>query len=102
MLTLFYKPTCPFCHRVLAAAEDLGVKFNLRDIVSDPAAREELADRGGKVQVPYLVDPERNVEMYESEDIVTYLETNYATGSAPTSFGGVRIHQSEEICDSCQ
>jgi glutathione S-transferase len=27
--------------------------------------------------VPYLVDPNTQVEMFESADIVTYLETTY-------------------------
>ncbi len=40
--------------------------------------RAELLERGGRMQVPYLVDPNTGVEMYESTDIVEYLETTYA------------------------
>ena len=101
MLTLYYKPTCPFCQRVLAAAEAMHIQFDLKNIVADPALRAELIERGGKGQVPYLVDAERHTEMYESEDIVAYLAAQYA---APTTSAqsGVRVHQSEDICDSCQ
>jgi glutathione S-transferase len=31
----------------------------------------------GRFQVPYLVDPNTGVEMYESEEIVKYLEEVY-------------------------
>ena len=30
------------------------------------------------MQVPYLVDPNSGVEMFESADIVAYLEAHYA------------------------
>ena len=40
--------------------------------------REQLAELGGKVQVPFLIDPNTGTEMYESADIVDYLEETYA------------------------
>lgn len=40
--------------------------------------RKVLLDKTGKVQVPYLVDPNTGVEMYESDAIVAYLEKTYA------------------------
>jgi glutathione S-transferase len=39
--------------------------------------RAELRERGGKVQVPFLVDPNTGRELYESDDIVAYLEKEY-------------------------
>jgi len=33
---------------------------------------------GGKQQYPYLVDPNTNTEMFESEEIVDYLLATYA------------------------
>ena len=41
--------------------------------------RKALLARSGHVQVPYLVDPNTGVEMYESEDIIAYLRTLAAT-----------------------
>jgi glutaredoxin len=72
MLTLYVKTGCPFCHKVLAAGEELGVSFDQKNI-AEPNIAEELIARGGKRQVPYLVDSEKGVEMYESDDIVAYL-----------------------------
>ncbi len=73
MYTLFYRPTCPYCRKVLAAAQELGIVFDLRDI-GEEVYRAELVERGGKQQVPYLVDREKGVEMYESDDIVEHLK----------------------------
>ncbi|MCA9657638.1 MAG: glutathione S-transferase N-terminal domain-containing protein [Myxococcales bacterium] len=40
--------------------------------------RRVLAERTGKVQVPYLIDPNTGAEMYESAAIVAYLDETYA------------------------
>lgn len=40
--------------------------------------RTELLRRAGKVQVPYLVDPNTGAAMFESQRIRRYLLTNYA------------------------
>ncbi|HMX16456.1 MAG TPA: glutathione S-transferase N-terminal domain-containing protein [Rhodocyclaceae bacterium] len=40
--------------------------------------REEVLGRLGRVQVPYLEDPNTGVRMFESADIVDYLEKQYA------------------------
>ena len=34
--------------------------------------------RTGHVQVPYLIDPNTGTEMFESADIIRYLEQTYA------------------------
>jgi len=39
--------------------------------------RKVLFERTGHVQVPYLVDPNSGTAMYESADIIRYLETTY-------------------------
>ena len=40
--------------------------------------RTALFERAGKVQLPYLIDPNTGVEMFESAKIIRYLETTYA------------------------
>jgi glutathione S-transferase len=40
--------------------------------------RSELLQRAGKVQVPYLVDPNTGIEMFESQAIREYLLDTYA------------------------
>lgn len=39
--------------------------------------RKRMVERTGRMQVPYLVDPNTGVRMYESADIVRYLRATY-------------------------
>lgn len=41
--------------------------------------RKLLAERGGKVMIPYLIDPNTGVSMYESADIQRYLRKTYGS-----------------------
>lgn len=40
--------------------------------------RSALFERAGQVQVPYLIDPNTDQALFESADILRYLDTNYA------------------------
>ena len=73
MLTLYYKPTCYFCQDVLGEAEQLNVKLQLKDVASNPEYKDEIIARGGKYQVPFLVDTSNDVALFESSDINAYL-----------------------------
>ncbi len=98
MLTLYYKPTCPFCRRVMAVIDRLELEIEMKD-VNDSEIEAELIGRAGKKQVPYLVDSEKNIEMFESDAIVAHLQTNYGKVSAPTR---PRMHISDNACVSCE
>ena len=39
---------------------------------------QELPKMQGRLQVPYLVDPNTGVQMFESKDILKYLNQTYA------------------------
>lgn len=77
MKTLYVKDGCPYCAKVLVAGSSLGMEFTLKNI-ADEGVADELVARGGKRMVPYLVDEDTGVEMYESDDIVDYLTTGGA------------------------
>lgn len=100
MLTLYYKPTCPFCRRVLAVVDRMQLSVELMD-ADDGAVAAELMARAGKIQVPYLVDSEKNVEMFESDDIVAYLQTTYGKSTATTATRP-RVQISDNVCISCE
>ena len=74
MLDLYIMETCPYCKKVLAFAEENGISLNKIDI-AEKQNEETLITLGGKRQVPFLVDKERNIQMYESSDIIEYLKT---------------------------
>ena len=78
MLELFVLETCPYCKKVLEFLDKEGLKdgINYHKIdISNKESEETLIRLGGKRQVPFLVDKDRNVQMYESDDIIEYLKT---------------------------
>lgn len=74
MLELFVLETCPYCQKVMNFLDKEHMRYNKIDI-SDKEAENALIKLGGKRQVPFLVDTERNIQMYESNDIIEYLKT---------------------------
>ncbi len=76
MLTLYVKTGCPYCEHVIDVASELGVDYERKNI-QDAGVAEELIEKGGKRQMPYLIDHARNVAMYESEDIIAYMKEHY-------------------------
>jgi glutaredoxin len=74
MLDLFILETCPYCKKVMDFLDKTKVKYRKIDI-SDKDSENSLIQIGGKRQVPFLIDNERNIQMYESDDIIEYLKT---------------------------
>ena len=74
MIELFMLPTCPYCLKVMKFLDENGISYRKIDI-TNPLNEEVLIKIGGKRQVPFLVDKEHGVEMYESGDIIEYLKT---------------------------
>ena len=74
MIELFILETCPYCQKVLNFLENKDIHYRLINI-ANKESEESLIKIGGKRQVPFLVDNERNVQMYESDDIIEYLKT---------------------------
>ncbi len=78
MITLYINPACPFCRKTVEVAKELGAPLTLKD-VHDEGVADELVALGGKKQMPYMVDDETGVSMYESNDIVSYLHEKFDT-----------------------
>ena len=74
MLELFILETCGYCKRVMEYLDEHKISYTKIDI-ADTKNLDLLLRIGGKRQVPFLVDKEHNVEMYESNDIIEYLKT---------------------------
>lgn len=82
-------------------AENLKVELELKDVSEDQVFLDELLSKGGKEQVPFLVDSERGVSMYESSDIIEYIRENYAKTAAAT-VSAPRVHVGGATCVSCE
>lgn len=74
MLELFILETCPYCQKVMKFLDKENMEYKKIDITNE-SNKETLIRMGGKRQVPFLVDKERNIQMYESNDIIEYLKT---------------------------
>jgi glutaredoxin 3 len=99
MLTLYYKPTCAFCRRVMAVIDRLELEVEMKN-VADEDIKAELETLGGKSQTPFLIDTDKEVSLYESDDIVNHLQSHYGKGvGTPIR---PRIHISESACVSCE
>jgi glutathione S-transferase len=80
-LSLYGYPQCPYCARVLGAAERLGLELPLRNTLQDPAHRSALLEAMGRGTVPVLriEHEDGRVEwLPESADIVDYLVERFA------------------------
>ena len=79
-LTLYQFEACPFCVKVRRAIKRQSVNIELRDAKANPQHRSELEVGGGTIKVPCLrIEKNNTVEwMYESSDIVAYLEKEFA------------------------
>lgn len=85
MLELYQSEGCPHCAKVRKRLSELGISYvthNPRlpgdeggDVTNE--VTHEKHTSGGEDQIPYLVDTERGVTMYESDDIVEYLDKHY-------------------------
>ena len=74
MLDLYIMETCPYCKKVMSFMDEKGIKYNKVDI-KIKSNEDALIQMGGKRQVPFLVDKDRNIQMYESNDIIEYIKT---------------------------
>ena len=72
MYNLYVMESCPYCRKVRAAFDENSVSYIVKDI-SDRENYDALMVLGGMEQVPFLYDDEKDVKMYESDDIINYV-----------------------------
>jgi len=83
VLELYQAEDCPYSENVRRKIQQLGLSFVAHTPrtheceVRSEETHEELLDRGGEDQIAFLVDPERDESMYDSDDIAAYLDEHY-------------------------
>jgi len=83
-LELYEFEACPYCRKAREALSALDLEAMIYPCPKNgPRFRPEAVRRGGKALFPFLVDPNNKREMYESDDIVTYLFAEYGDGGVP-------------------
>ena len=79
-LALYQFRMCPFCIKTRRAMRRLGLEVQQRDALHDPTHRQRLQQEGGQLKVPCLAieDGPQTRWMYESNDIIAYLEQRFS------------------------
>jgi glutathione S-transferase len=77
-LELWSFEASPFCRIVRETLTSLELPYRLHNVAKGSPSRDAFVRRSGKMQVPYLVDPNTGAAMFESADIVRYLDETYA------------------------
>jgi glutathione S-transferase len=77
-LELWSFEASPYCRIVREKLCVLELPYRLHNVAKNSPSRAAFALRSGKMMVPYLVDPNTGVEMFESAAIVDYLHATYA------------------------
>lgn len=83
-LSLYQFYACPFCLKTRRAFTRLNLNIKTHDALKNPA-RAELQNGGGEIKVPCLrIDKDNEtIWMYESDDIIKYLEQRFGSNSSP-------------------
>lgn len=78
-LALYQFKLCPFCIKTRRSLRRLGLNIETRDAMQEPH-RGELLAGGGEIKVPCLAIEEdgKTRWMYESDDIISYLDQRFA------------------------
>lgn len=77
-LELYSFEISPFCRLAREALCELEIPYLLHNVAHGSPKREAYVALSGKMMVPYLVDPNTGTSMFESADIVAYLNATYA------------------------
>ena len=80
-ITVYSYEASPFCKLVREKLVELEIPHLMKSCGRGSMKRQELVDRRGVFQAPYIEDPNTGTAMFESSAIVKYLEETYATAS---------------------
>jgi glutathione S-transferase len=78
-LDLWSFEASPYCRIVREVLCELTLPYRLHNVGGGSAGRAAFTEMSGRMMVPYLKDPNTGAAMFESADIVAYLEKTYAT-----------------------
>ena len=78
-MALYQFFACPFCIKTRRALHRLNLPIETRSVNTNVQHRQDLEQQGGRVKVPCLRITENGTDtwMYESNDIIRYLEERF-------------------------
>jgi glutathione S-transferase len=76
-LELWSYEASPYCRIVRERLDQLGIAYQCHNLARNSTKRSSFKQRFGRLQFPYLFDPNTNVGMFESSSITRYLNQTY-------------------------
>ena len=81
-LELWSFEASPYCRIVRERLCALELPYVLHNLAKGSPSRAAFSARTGRMQVPYLLDPNTDTALFESTDIVAYLDRTYRQAKA--------------------
>ena len=78
LLELYQYEGSPFCRLVRELLCELEIPYIQRNVPINSPDRAAFVALSGRMRVPYLIDPNQDVAMFESAEIADYLHRTYA------------------------
>lgn len=76
-LELYSMESSPFCRLVRERLCELEIPYRLHNVGRGSPSRDAFIQRSGKMMVPWLYDPNAEIGLFESAEIVDYLQATY-------------------------
>ncbi|XOV82456.1 MAG: glutathione S-transferase N-terminal domain-containing protein [bacterium] len=101
LLKLYEFEGCPHCRLVREVLTELDIDALILPCPKGGHRyRDEVIEQGGKAQFPYLIDPNTDVRMYESSDIIDYLFATYAGRAKPWHWRAIELQRFSSVLAS--
>jgi glutathione S-transferase len=81
LLELWEFENCPYCRKVREVLCELDLDYLAHPLPHGHPGWAQFATREGKHQVPFLVDLNTDTRLFESADIMAYLNATYGNGA---------------------
>jgi glutathione S-transferase len=91
-----YEPS-PFCRVVRERLCELEIPYLMHSTPRGSPNRQRLRELTGRIQVPYLVDPNTGIKMFESAEIVSYLTSVYGPEAPGAVADPAAVYLSDEF-----
>ena len=76
-LELYSFESSPYCRLARAALCELELPYTVHNVAKGSPRRRAFVERSGKMQVPWLYDPNTGTGLFESQAIEDYLQATY-------------------------
>ena len=88
-LELYSMESSPFCRLVRETLCELEIPYRLHNVGRSSPSRDAFIQRSGKMMVPWLYDPNGEIGMFESAEIIDYLQITYGEDEGVDGRDGV-------------